>query len=289
MDIDALIRIVPWTELHVFQCPRWRVHQLAREACDEFSTPERAGDVPLGLVATAADDAGAPIFADPTDDEPVAWLPAQQRYGGTEVPVVEHYEHWSRVLLVGRQAAAGAGDARQLTGWLRASDIAVSENDARIEVDLAASTIEIVTGGVAVDPETATFAQSDRDWSDDGGTHADDGSAPRTDGIELTEETRETIAIDFAQGTDATRTPLGRSFVMMTEVTSFSYTRGHPIVYLSVQSQDLAGFGGQDVAITAFHYHDARSGAISNGCIRVDADAIERLAALPAGTEVVIR
>lgn len=97
---------------------------------------------------------------------------------------------------------------------------------------------------------------------------------------------RERIADRFAWGTDATPTPLGRSFIMTTAVTEYAYTRGHPIVYLSVQSPTLAGFDGADVAVTAFHYHDVREGPISNGCIRVDPDAITRLASLPAGTPV---
>jgi len=41
--------------------------------------------------------------------------------------------------------------------------------------------------------------------------------------------------------------------------------------------------------VTAFHYHDSHSGQISNGCLRLDAAAIDRLAQLPAGTPVFIR
>ncbi|WP_417510786.1 L,D-transpeptidase [Microbacterium sp.] len=99
----------------------------------------------------------------------------------------------------------------------------------------------------------------------------------------------ERIASDFAWGTDQTPTPLGRSFIHLTEVTSFEYARGLPTVYLSLQSPTLDGFGGQDVAVTAFHYHDERTGAISNGCIRLDEAAITGLAELPAGTGVSIR
>ncbi|MGP6172136.1 L,D-transpeptidase [Microbacterium sp. A204] len=99
----------------------------------------------------------------------------------------------------------------------------------------------------------------------------------------------ERIASDFAWGTDQTPTPIGRSFIHLTEVTSFDYTRGLPTVYLSLQSPTLDGFGGQDVAVTAFHYHDERTGPISNGCIRLDEAAITRLAELPAGTGVSIR
>nr|WP_241731937.1 L,D-transpeptidase [Microbacterium ginsengiterrae] len=99
----------------------------------------------------------------------------------------------------------------------------------------------------------------------------------------------ERIATDFGSGTEQTPTPTGRSFIHLSEVTSFDYTRGLPVVYLSVQSPALDGFGGQDVAITAFHYHDERSGTISNGCIRLDEAAITKLAELPQGTGVVIR
>lgn len=198
--------------------------------------------------AQATSDAGAPIFADP-EGEPVAWLPQDTRYRGVVVPVVEEHEHWVKVLLVGRQARAGDGDASQLSGWLRAGDVRTHDVFRRVEVDLDARTIDIVT----------------REGGD---------------------EESERIATDFAWGTDDTPTPEGRAFVMLTEVTSFAYTRGHPIVYLSVQSPTLGGFGGLDVAITAFHYHDAHSGAISNGCIRVDASAIAKLAELPEGTPV---
>ncbi|NYF16356.1 hypothetical protein HDC37_001170 [Microbacterium sp. AK009] len=181
--------------------------------------------------------------------DPVAVLPAEYVYGGTTVPVVERQEHWVRVLLTGRQATPSTGNPGQLTGWLRAQDVVFAAVDARVEVSLSARTIDIVRPG--------------------GG---------------------ERIATDFGWGVEGTPTPTGRSFIMTTRVEpSFGYTRGHPLVYLSVQSPTLDGFGGADVAITAFHYHDARSGAISNGCIRLDAAAIGKLAELPMGTPVLIR
>ncbi|MDN3309490.1 L,D-transpeptidase [Microbacterium oryzae] len=99
----------------------------------------------------------------------------------------------------------------------------------------------------------------------------------------------ERVASDFASGATATPTPRGRSFVMTTRTASLAYTRGLPLVYLSAQSPVLDGFDGQSVAVTAFHYHDAHSGEISNGCIRLDESAITRLAELPEGTPVYIR
>lgn len=181
-------------------------------------------------------------------EPPVARLLPEQTFGGTTVPVVEQHDHWVRVLLTGRQGVPPEGDPAQLSGWLRIADVTLDENDARVEVSLSARSVSIVT---------------------DAGT--------------------ETVASDLGWGTDATPTPLGRTFIMhMQVVPEFGYTRGHPLVYLGVQSPTLAGFGGASVAVTAFHYHDARSGAISNGCLRLDGPGTDRLAALPLGTPVVI-
>lgn len=180
--------------------------------------------------------------------EPIGYLPATLPFDGTTVPVVEQQEHWLKVLLVGRQAVPSQGNAAQVAGWVRAADVDVTPSGVHVDVAIGARTIDIVRGGE-----------------------------------------RQTIATDFAWGTDATPTPLGRSYIMTTRVVpEFGYTRGHPIVYLSVQSPTLDGFGGADAAVTAFHYHDERSGAISNGCVRVDPAAIAALAELPQGTPVLI-
>ncbi|WP_221584436.1 L,D-transpeptidase [Microbacterium sp. G2-8] len=224
--------------------PAVNVHAVIGELPVDDAPQERT----LGITARPA-DGGAPVYADPAGD-PVAWMHREETYHGTSVPVIEKHDHWVKVLLVGRQARAGDGDPSQLSGWMRTADVGLTDNAQRVEVDLDARTIDIVT------------AEGD-------------------------DETRETIATDFAWGADATPTPVGRSFVMLQEEeVSFPYTRGHPMIYLSVQSPTLPGFSGQTVAVTAFHYHDVRTGAISNGCIRVDADVAERLYQLPEGTPV---
>ena len=180
--------------------------------------------------------------------EPVAYLPREFAYDGTAVPVVEKQEHWVKVLLTGRQAVPSQGNPAQVAGWVRASDVQLAPADSSVVVSISGRTIDIVRAGVA-----------------------------------------ERIATDFAWGGDRTPTPLGRSFIMTTRVVpEYGYTRGHPIVYLSVQSPTLDGFGGADVAVAAFHYHDDRSGPISNGCLRVDPTAIAKLAELPLGTPVII-
>lgn len=181
--------------------------------------------------------------------EPVAFLPRELTFDGTTAPIIRREENWVRVLLVGRQAFPSQGNPAQVTGWLRAADVEITPAQASVEVSLSARTIDIVRSGVA-----------------------------------------ERIAADFGSGLAETPTPVGRTYIMTTRVEpSFGYTRGYPLVYLAVQSPTLDGFGGADVAVTAFHYHDARTGIISNGCLRVDPAAIEALAALPLGTPVVIR
>ena len=180
--------------------------------------------------------------------EPVAYLPHEFPYDGTAVPVVAEQEHWVKVLLTGRQAVPSQGDPAQVAGWMRRSDVDLAPTDASVVVSISGRTIDIVRGGVA-----------------------------------------ERVATDFGWGADRTPTPLGRAFIMTTRVVpEYAYTRGHPIVYLSVQSPTLDGFGGAEVAVAAFHYHDDRSGPISNGCLRVDPTAITELAELPLGTPVII-
>ena len=132
---------------------------------------------------------------------------------------------------------------------MRVQDVDITPLDAMVEVSISARTIDIWRAG-----------------------------------------TPQRVATDFGWGRGDTPTPLGRSFVMTIRTEEgLAYTRGHPIVYLSVQSPTLDGFAGSSVAITAFHYHDDRSGSISNGCLRVDPDAITALAQLPLGTPVIIR
>jgi len=190
----------------------------------------------------------APVFADP-GGTPVAYLPRDDPYDGTTVPVIDVRDGWVKVLLAGRQHTPSKGNAAQVAGWLRTADVSTETVDARIEVDISDHRIDIVRG-----------------------------------------KDRTRVTNDFAWGTDDTPTPHGRAFVMMVrKAPSLGYTRGHPVVYLSVQSPTLDGFGGADVAVTAFHYHDVHSGAISNGCIRVGVDAITALSALPPGTPVTVR
>jgi hypothetical protein len=180
--------------------------------------------------------------------EPVAYLPREYPYGGTLVPVVEEHGAWIKVLLTGRQAVPSQGDSAQLTGWMRRADVELAPTDVSVAVSISARTIDIVRDGVT-----------------------------------------ERVASDFGWGAAASPTPLGRAFIMITRVVpEYAYTRGYPIVYLSVQSPTLDGFGGADVAVAAFHYHDERSGPVSNGCMQVDPAAITKLAELPPGTPVMI-
>lgn len=181
--------------------------------------------------------------------QPVAFLPRDLQFDGSTAPIIQREQNWVRVLLVGRQAYPSQGSPAQVTGWLRAQDVEIIGVDAVVEVSISGRTIDIVRGGVP-----------------------------------------ERVATDFGWGVTETPTPVGRTYIMTTRVEpSFGYTRGYPLVYLAVQSPTLDGFGGANVAVTAFHYHDERSGSISNGCLRVDPAAIEKLAQLPLGTPVIVR
>lgn len=180
--------------------------------------------------------------------QPIGFLPRDASYGGTTVPVIVHDTHWVKVLLAGRQGRPPEGSAAQAVGWLRAADVELTQAQSYVEVHLEARTIDIVS--------SAGY---------------------------------ERVADDFAWGKPSTPTPVGRTFVMLTRVVpEFAYTLGHPLVYLGVQSQAMAGFDGGEVAVTAFHYYRTRSGANSFGCIYLDATATERLAQLTAGTPVII-
>ena len=134
----------------------------------------------------------------------------------------------------------------QIAGWVRLADVQLTQAAATVEVNLRDRTLDIV--------------------------HAD-GSHER-------------VASDFGWGAPETPTPLGRTFIMTTIPDAAPYVRGHLVVYTGQQSQTIAGFDGASVAVVAFHYYDDRSGPISNGCIRLDAAAIDRMAQLPAGTPV---
>jgi len=180
---------------------------------------------------------------------PVASLAEHPRESGGAFPVITAYTDWVEVLLVGREGVPPSGNAHQTSGWLRRAEVRLADNSTHIVVNLSKHTIDLVTSA---------------------GT------------------TR--VADDFGWGTPATPTPVGRTFVMEVAVApALTYTRGHPIVYLATQSQTLRGFDGQGVAVTAIHYHDAHAGAISNGCIRVDAHAIGLLDTVPPGTVVYIQ
>lgn len=180
---------------------------------------------------------------------PVAKLEQAPKEGGAAVPVIAQYSDWVAVLLSGRHALPPSGNSHQTYGWLRRADVALTRNDTHIVITLSKHTIDLVKGATA---------------------------------------TR--VSTDFAWGTTATPTPIGRTFVMEVAVNpALAYTRGHPIVYLATQSPTLVGFDGENVAVTAIHYYDVHSGPISNGCIRVDARAIDILNKVPAGTVVYIR
>jgi lipoprotein-anchoring transpeptidase ErfK/SrfK len=47
-------------------------------------------------------------------------------------------------------------------------------------------------------------------------------------------------------------------------------------------------YGGTDGGLIGLHYQDVASGAVSHGCIRLDADAIAAVDTLPLGTPITV-
>lgn len=179
---------------------------------------------------------------------PVAVLLAEHEYGGVTVPVVEQHENWVKVLLPTRSGLPSAGVVGQTAGWLRTSDVALDVNTRTVQVSLSTPQITILDGA------TTVYSTS-----------------------------------DFGYGAAKTPTPIGRTFLMTSFVDpGASYARGLEIFALAVHSPTLDGFGGQAVAVTAFHFHSSRSGALSNGCLRVGEETIAALAELPLGTVVMV-
>ncbi|WP_188037838.1 L,D-transpeptidase, partial [Actinotalea sp. JY-7885] len=87
-------------------------------------------------------------------------------------------------------------------------------------------------------------------------------------------------------GTPETPTPLGRTFVM--SIAPDPGARYSPVfVYLGSHSPTLDEFDGGPAPI-AIHAYATYSGPISNGCLRVPADALAPFADVPLGTPVLV-
>lgn len=89
-------------------------------------------------------------------------------------------------------------------------------------------------------------------------------------------------------GTEYTQTPTGRHFITDAEAQSAGSKYGPWILGLNAYSEDMNDFDGGAPVIALHGWNDesAFGRSISNGCVRVPNDTIERLAKVPLGTPV---
>lgn len=125
----------------------------------------------------------------------------------------------------------------------------------------------------------------------------------RTEDVSLRDEKRSvvvdlsdrTVTVRHADGTSAqlaagigaaaTPTPHGLTQVFtVTEAVNTGLS-----VFLSMQSESLDGFYGNDYAATAIHVGEGQGQAVSNGCIRLTSADFEQLAGLDPGVPVLVR
>lgn len=91
-------------------------------------------------------------------------------------------------------------------------------------------------------------------------------------------------------GTDETPTPTGVTGYLQARYTDPDQGQSvHPIQLTSLHATAAdEPFGGSDGGLIGIHYFEQSSGAVSHGCVRLPADALTAVNALPLGTLVVI-
>ncbi|MCJ1714128.1 L,D-transpeptidase [Curtobacterium sp. VKM Ac-2922] len=91
-------------------------------------------------------------------------------------------------------------------------------------------------------------------------------------------------------GTTDTPTPTGvTGYLEQRYVDASQGTGEHPIQLTSLHSSVAdEPYGGHDGGLIGMHWNAATAGAISHGCVRLDADAVAAINALPLGTLVTV-
>ncbi|ROS78338.1 L,D-transpeptidase-like protein [Curtobacterium sp. PhB130] len=91
-------------------------------------------------------------------------------------------------------------------------------------------------------------------------------------------------------GTADTPTPTGvTGYLEQRYVDPSQGTGDHPIQLTSLHSAAAdEPYGGHDGGLIGMHWNAATSGAVSHGCVRLDADAVAAVNALPLGTLVTV-
>lgn len=107
--------------------------------------------------------------------------------------------------------------------------------------------------------------------------------------LELVEDGDVTGTWPVAVGAPDTPTPTGRTFILGQLVDS-QQSYSPVILPLGTHSQTLDSYGGGPGTVALHGWTDTSvfGQAVSHGCVRVPADALERLRSLPLGTPVLI-
>ena len=184
---------------------------------------------------------------------PIATLPAVNFLGEPTVVVpVEVEGGWARILTPARQSlpSANAGNApAQTSAW-------IAENALRDPRPLSERIIVSVSAG------TLTIVKGERVQA----------------------------AFTVAVGTEETPTPTGVTGYLQARYLDPAQNQTvHPVQLTSLHSADAdEPYGGSDGGLIGLHYSNVARGSVSHGCVRLDADAITAVNALPLGTPITI-
>ena len=184
---------------------------------------------------------------------PIATLPAVNFLG--EPTVIVHVEvegGWARILTPARQSlpsANGGSAPAQTSAW-------IAKNALRDARPLSERIIVSVSAG------TLTILKGERI------------------------RTVYTVAV----GTEETPTPTGVTGYLQARYLDPAQNQTvHPVQLTSLHSADAdEPYGGSDGGLIGLHYSNVARGSVSHGCVRLDADAITAINALPLGTPITI-
>ncbi|UFS58879.1 L,D-transpeptidase [Subtercola endophyticus] len=184
---------------------------------------------------------------------PVARLAASNFLGDPTVVVpVQTVGDWTLILTPSRQALPSANNGSapaQTTAWIRTS-LLTKDADlvSHIDVSLGGQTLTIVTPG-----------QPDQ---------------------------------SFAVGVGAPDTPTPTGVTGYIQARYLDASQGESVYPIQLTSLHSAAadepFGGSDGGLIGVHFEQENTGQISHGCIRLPADAITAVNALPLGTLITI-
>ncbi|TDN41735.1 L,D-transpeptidase-like protein [Curtobacterium flaccumfaciens] len=217
-----------------------------------------AGLMPFDRTVTAATvfhlRADAPLFG-AARTAPVARFAASDFLRQpTTVVGLRREGDWELVLTPARQqlpsTSHGAGAAAQTSAWVPVASLQeVTTPTSRVVISTKDQTVSIVDGSGAV-------------------THR----------------------FDAGVGTADTPTPTGvTGYLEQRYVDPAQGTGDHPIQLTSLHSSAAdEPYGGHDGGLIGLHWNATTSGAVSHGCVRLDAEAVAAVNALPLGTLVTV-